>query len=227
MPGSESRSDFLIRLAQKLSQPPGIHAKSEFFNSAVLVLLVPLGGEYHLLFEKRALSIRQGGEVCFPGGEHDPARDADYRATALREAAEETGIPAEAIEILGVLDTIVAPMGTTVDAFVGAAAVGDPAELPVNRREVDYLFTVPFSWFLRNPPERYRVAVELQPSITDERTGRETVLLPSRELGLPERYHRPWNGRPYPVLVYRPGKEVIWGLTARLVWDLVRRMGDG
>ena len=32
------------------------------------------------------------GEIAFPGGKHDPALDADLRATALREAHEEIGL---------------------------------------------------------------------------------------------------------------------------------------
>jgi len=215
--------EFLDNLKRRLPRVPGIHAKEEYFNSVVLVPLVWLDGEYHLLFEKRSADIRQGGEVCFPGGEYDPARDTGLRETALRETAEETGIPPDRIEIIGVMDTMVHPTGVTVDAFVAVARIGGLEELVINPDEVEYVFTVPVSWFGHHPPEVYHADMELRPSCTDEATGREVVLLPARELGLPEKYAKPWGGRRFRILVYRTPRDLVWGITARLVWDLVRR----
>ncbi|HUW64236.1 MAG TPA: CoA pyrophosphatase [Spirochaetia bacterium] len=220
------KRDLLDEIKDKLPKTPGIHGKDEYFNSAVLVLLVPIGGEYHFLFEKRASAIRQGGEICFPGGEYDEKQDADFQETAVRETAEELGITADKLDIIGVLDTMVAPMGTTVDAFVGVARIGNLKELKVNPLEVESIFTVPVSYFLHTLPEGYEVDIEIHPSYFDEETGKEVVLLPARELGLPAKYTEPWHGRRHNILVYRTEKGVIWGITARLVYDLARKITD-
>jgi len=72
----------LENLKKKLPPIPGILGKEEYFNAAVLIPLMMINGEYHFLFEKRAAHIRQGGEVCFPGGEFDPEVDTSFQDTA-------------------------------------------------------------------------------------------------------------------------------------------------
>ncbi len=46
------------------------------------------------------------------------------------------GIAAERIQVLGALDTLIAPMGAVVDAYVGIADIGSLAELRPNADEV-------------------------------------------------------------------------------------------
>lgn len=224
--GSPMSRDFLTRLKERLPKCPGIHGKEEYFNSAVLVLLCLIAGEYHLLFEKRASDIRQGGEICFPGGEHDPFKDADFQTTAVRETTEEIGIPAAQIDIIGVLDTLLTPMGVSVDVFVAVARIAGLEELRINPLEVDYCFTVPLAFFVEAGPLRYQVDVQIHPTYTDEKTGDEVILLPAVELGLPDKYNKPWMARRQNILAYRTEHGVIWGMTARLIWDLARRLSD-
>ena len=50
-----------------------------------------------------------------------------------------------------------------------------------------------------------------------------TTLFPARELGLPERYWRSWQGTNHTVLVYRTDEGTIWGMTAQVVEELVAR----
>ncbi|MDO8550101.1 MAG: CoA pyrophosphatase, partial [Ignavibacteria bacterium] len=54
-------------LKEKLPEYPELIDKEEHFNSSVLIPFVKINSIYHLLFEKRAANIRQGGEVSFPG----------------------------------------------------------------------------------------------------------------------------------------------------------------
>jgi hypothetical protein len=58
----------------------------------------------------------------------------------------------------------------------------------------------------------------------DEETGEETALFPAKELGLPEKYHKPWGNMRHRIYLYDVGQRRIWGLTARLVLDFVRRL---
>lgn len=42
-------------------------------------------------------------------------------------------------------------------------------------------------------PEKHSVQIKIHPSYTDKKTGEEIVLLPSEQLGLPDRYTKPWG----------------------------------
>ena len=80
-------------------------------DAAVLVALY--GDPLTAVFtERRADLRRHAGEISFPGGrQDDPAED--LRTTALREAEEEIGLPADAVEIVGALP----PVGTFVTGY--------------------------------------------------------------------------------------------------------------
>lgn len=212
----------LEKIKKRLPKVPGIQGRDEFLNSVVLVPLVEINGEYCMLFEKRSPNIRQGGEVCFPGGVHDPD-DADLKRTALRETFEEIGIGEDRITILGALDTIVAPVGTIVDGFLGVLNIDSLDDIAINNDEVDYVFTVPLSYFESREPELYHARTFVHPFYTDE-NGRKVTLFPSKELGMPEAYWKPWGGRKYRIYVYRYNNEIIWGMTARFVYDLVNKL---
>lgn len=84
--------------------------------AAVLVALVPRGGEWHILLTKRTDTVEHHkGQISFPGGMIDPG-DADPVATALRETEEEVGIPSSQVRVLGRLDdfyTAVTPFHVT------------------------------------------------------------------------------------------------------------------
>ncbi len=211
----------LDKLKKNLPAIPGIQG-DEYFTSVVLLLLVPVNGEYHILFEKRASSIRQGGEISFPGGMSDES-DSTLEATAIRETAEEVGIAAEKISIVGPLDSVFAPMGAIVNVFVAVADI-EPGEINGNPEEVEKAFLIPVSYFEKNGPETYTVITEVHPSYTDSSTGAEVVLFPAKELGLPERYWNSWGGFRHKVFVYKTDEGTIWGLTARILVDFIKRL---
>lgn len=200
----------------------GINGREEYFNSVVLLLLIPINGEYHIVFEKRAKHIRQGGEVSFPGGKIDPS-DSSKRHTALRETEEELGIPASKIDILGQMDTVIAPYGVIIDVFVGIANI-NLNEIKINTEEVEYFFTMPISFFQKNSPEEYEVHTHVHPTIVDPKTQVEIELFPTAALGLPPRYHKPWGDFKMKVYVYTTKEEIIWGITARIVKDFTEKI---
>lgn len=210
-------------LKHKLPVIPGINGKEEYFNSAVLVLLMLVNQEFHFVFEKRAANIRQGGEICFPGGKFDPALDADLRHTAIRETVEELGVTSDKISIIGNLDTVVATMGATVDAFLGVIDISGLDDLQINPAEVEKIFSIPVSFFEDNEPEAYKVNVTVHPSYINE-AGEEVISFPAKELGLPERYTKPWGNVMGNVFVYRVEGATIWGMTARLIRDVVAKL---
>ncbi len=214
---------FFKRLKEVLPEVPGIQGKDNYFNSAVLILLLELEGEYHIIFEKRATNISQGGEICLPGGKFDPAVDDNYLDTACRETKEELGILRKNIKVIGQLDTLIANMEVTVDAFVALLEGINLDELKLNNLEVDKVFTVPLSYFENNSPDKYQLRLEVQPSYINS-AGEEKVLFPAKELGLPKRYHQPWGGRLQTVYLYQYQQEVIWGITAELIYDLINRL---
>ncbi len=209
----------------RLPKQPGIQGKERFFKSAVLLPLLFRQDECFVLFQKRAHHIRQGGEVSFPGGRYDPELDRSYEETALRETIEELGITREQITLLGALDVVVSPQGAIVAPFVGVLQVDDVDGLAFDRNEVEKVFLRPLSYFEQTVPDRYSVRVEIQGSYVDD-DGHEQVLLPAKELGLPERYFRSWGGKCYHVLVYPEGEDIIWGITAGIMRDFILRLQD-
>lgn len=215
----------LENITLALTNSPEILGKDKYFNSAVLVPLVEIDDNFHFLFEKRANHIRQGGEVSFPGGEFDQKKDQGLRHTAIRETSEELGLQSQKIKIIGKLGTLVAPMGLTVDAFVGVVSIKSLDEIIIDKNEVEKVFLVPVDHFLRQKPEEYTVKLEVHPSYTDD-NGKKVELLPVQRLGLPARYSKPWKNGFHRILVYNSPEEVIWGITAEIVFELCKMINS-
>lgn len=191
----------------------------------MLVPLVEIDNKFHFLFEKRANHIRQGGEVSFPGGEFDNKKDQGLRHTALRETSEELGLPTDKIKIIGKIGTLVAPMGITVDAFVGVLSINNLDNLSIDKNEVEKVFLVSVEHFLKRKPEEYSVKLEVHPSYTNE-NGKKIELLPVQKLGLPSRYSKPWKNGVHRILVYDSTEEIIWGITAEIVYELCKMINS-
>ncbi|NOZ12975.1 MAG: CoA pyrophosphatase [Acidobacteria bacterium] len=219
----EGNTAFLEFLKEKLKRNPGLNGRDAFIRSAVLALLAEFDGEFHLVFQKRNPNIRQGDEISFPGGRISKRRDSDVVETALRETEEEMGISRERISVLGRLDYVIAPTGNLVDVVAGFADVASLSDFRPNADEVSRIFSVPLTCFRDNPPEIYFLQLQAAPELIHENGERE-VLFPAKALGLPPRYHRTWPGARLPVFVYRFEGEVIWGITARIVFDLTTRL---
>jgi 8-oxo-dGTP pyrophosphatase MutT (NUDIX family) len=212
-------------LQYNLSAQPGLLGREDYRSAAVLMLLMLRDGEYHFVLEERHPEIRQGGEISFPGGQFDLGRDVDTGQTAIRETVEELGIPEERLSVVGALGTLVnAAAGMTVDAYVGVGMFQDLDELQINDSEVKSVFAVPVSGFERSSPEEYHTLVQVHPTCVDESTGQERILLPAEQLGLPERYTRPWGTTQHRVLVYHIDGYMVWGTTARLIYEMIRRL---
>lgn len=89
-------------------------------NAAVLVPLYVESGELHAVLTRRQSDMRRhAGEISFPGGRAEEGEH-DLRTTALREAEEEIGLAADAVELLGALQ----PTPTVVTGYVIYPFVG-------------------------------------------------------------------------------------------------------
>lgn len=217
-------SNDLDTLRKSFAKAADINGRDEFLNSSVLVPLILIHGEYHLIFQKRSKNISQPGEICFPGGRIDPKIDNNSLETALRETDEEFGIKKEKISVLGRLNSVYSPVGLMVDGYLGVVDIKSLSEIQINHSEVEYIFSVPVSFFENKRPEKYHVQIKAHPYITDE-NGKENVLLPSKQLKLPEVYSKAWGNSTYGIYVYKYKEEIIWGLTARLIVDAIERIG--
>lgn len=107
-----------------------------------LVLILRSGGFNH-----------HAGQAAFPGGRHDPDRDASLLATALREAEEEIGLARCDVSVLGALpERRTLSSRYSVTPFVGRI----PARYPFHAdpREVDAIFSAPLARFALEAPRR-------------------------------------------------------------------------
>ena len=125
-------------LRNRLQQPlPGLAAQERMMGrvismpvkvpdnarpSAVLCMLFPIDNDLHvLLMKRREDKTAHSGQVSFPGGSYEKT-DADYKATALREAQEEVGIVSSEVDILGALTSLYIPVSNfNVYPYVGFA----------------------------------------------------------------------------------------------------------
>lgn len=212
----------LKKLVSNLPKYPNILGRDRFFNSAVLIPLIKIKGEYHLLFQKRAASIRQGGDICFPGGGFEIGIDKNFKDTALRETYEELGIKKKDIKILGQLDTYVAPIGAIIEPFVAKVKKKAYKNMKIDYNEVEKTLLIPISFFKDNEPIEYTLRHEVQPFKIDE-NGNKEIFFPVEELGLPDTYKKPWGNKRHKVWVYKYENEVIWGITSVLIRDVIEK----
>ena len=105
-----------------VSRPNGKPAPENALNAAVLILLFPKNGAWHIAFTQRASKYahdKHKGQMSFPGGKMEDS-DVDHIAGALRETEEEIGVPRTEIKALGQLT----PMYIPVSNFVVQPVVG-------------------------------------------------------------------------------------------------------
>ena len=119
--------------------------------AAVLVPWFARGGEDFVLFTVRRADLRQhAGQISFPGGMR--TGDEGPVACALRESAEEVGMPVDQVTVLGGLPPRVSSSGILV--HVAVARIPDPALLRIDPNEVERLLAIP--WALLRDGARWR-----------------------------------------------------------------------
>lgn len=123
-------------------RPMPQHVPEHARPGAVLCLLFPLNDEPHVLLMKRMEdNTAHSGQVSFPGGSYEPS-DADYRATALREAQEEVGILSSEVEILSALTSLYIPV-SNFNVYPYLAWAPNRPVYNLSHKEVKYVLELP------------------------------------------------------------------------------------
>lgn len=203
-------ADFdLMKIKAKLQNksPMPVDVKNRF---SVMIPLIKRKGEIHLLFEKRALTLRnQPGEISFPGGRIE--KNESPRDAAIRETCEELLIGDGDLEIYSEGDFLVNPYAAIIYTFIGEIKK-DFFEISPSKDEVERIFTVPLKFFMGNSPKSYSLNLKV-----------------NRSEDFP--YHLIPNGENYKfkrgreeVLFYDYKGEIIWGFTAKMARRFVERI---
>ena len=126
--------------------------------SVLFPIVVRESGLSVLLTQRTAHLKDHPGQISFPGGRVEP-EDSSPAHTALREAAEEIGLSAAHVEVLGCLPEYLTVTGFRITPVV--AVVTPPFDLNPEPEEVAEVFEVPFA-FLMDPANHQRHCLNYQ-----------------------------------------------------------------
>lgn len=192
-----------IRLQNREPKPEG-----DYKLFSILVPIVKVKDELHLLFEIRSEKLKtQPKEICFPGGRIE--KDETPMTCAIRETCEELNLTSEQIHILGPLDYLVLPYNFILYPFLGILENVDADNVDFNKDEVGSIFTVPVNFFMTTEPLKHSIDVQ---TYVDES-------FPFHMIQNGEEYH--WKKGRYPVYFYAYQNHIIWGITARIIKNMV------
>ncbi|MBI5164692.1 MAG: CoA pyrophosphatase, partial [Magnetospirillum sp.] len=127
--------------------PEGATLDAPARPAAVLVPLVEREHALTVLLTRRTEHLyHHPGQVSFPGGRLEDSDGGDAVACALRETAEEIGLAAVHVTVLGRLDDLVTGTGFVITPVV--AMVTPPFSLALDAFEVADVFEVPLDFVL-------------------------------------------------------------------------------
>ncbi len=183
-----------------------------FRGAAVLVPLLARAAGPTVLFTRRTeLVPHHKGEISFPGGGREAEEGAV--AAALREAEEEVGLPASSVEVLGTLDDVPSIARYVVTPVV--AAVREPPErFAAQAFEVLEPFELPLASLL--DPATRRASLWDPARLPPEAAAAVASTVPFEEVDAATGFWRVWS-------FHADASRVVWGLTARILADLVDR----
>ena len=172
---------------------------------AVLVSLISTESGDAFLMEVRSDNIRQGGEICFPGGKIESGETpAD---AAVREACEELGISPGEVELMPGINETTTVSGRKVYVLAARLDIEGINHLQLSEGEVAEVFLLPCEWIKDNPP----VCFDLDSAEADT--------LPEILRGYLSSYNSyKSKGKSY---YWEYGGHGIWGLTASILKEYV------
>jgi 8-oxo-dGTP pyrophosphatase MutT (NUDIX family) len=164
-------------------------------NAGVLALFFEENGEARVVFTRRSSGLRtHQGQVSFPGGRLDEGEDAV--AAALREAFEEVDLDPCLVTTVGWLHPLVTMVSASFILPVLGTVDGRPHLTP-NPSEVERIFDV-------------SLAELADPAIFHEERWR-----------IPGRVIAGSDDNSFPVWFFEVSGELIWGATARMLYELL------
>jgi 8-oxo-dGTP pyrophosphatase MutT (NUDIX family) len=210
-----ARARIRAALAERSPRPLAV---SGFRHAAVLIPVLARPAGPTLLFTRRAETVpHHRGEISFPGGRLE-AGEGPVQA-ALREAAEEVALAPAAAEVLGVLDDRPSVARFVVTPVVAAVPAPPDAFAP-QAGEVAEHFELPLSALLE-PAHRH---ARLWDPAGLPAWIREVIA----EAGVPLEDVDPETGHWRVWSFHADETRVVWGLTARILADLLdRAFGPG
>lgn len=177
----------------------------KYKKSAVMILLTEENGEIYILFEKRAITLkRQPGDICFPGGSLE--KNEEPIETAIRETMEELNVQKSDIEIIGNMDYMITPYFTIIYPFVGKLNTNI---INPSKEEVDHVFKVPLSYFIKNEPKCYKGYITQK--------FKEDFPFHLIEGGKKYKFSKGYINQYF----YNYKNYIIWGFTARIIKSFI------
>jgi 8-oxo-dGTP pyrophosphatase MutT (NUDIX family) len=138
-------------IEQVKAHEPRVLGLDKLASAAVLIAITDqLEPEVILTLRSSEMPTHKG-EVAFPGGKVEDS-DADFTATALREAHEEIGLSPDSVIVIGELDQVVSRYGFLVTPVLGI--VPENVTLTEESGEIDSVFRVPLKFFLDGQPDQ-------------------------------------------------------------------------
>jgi 8-oxo-dGTP pyrophosphatase MutT (NUDIX family) len=120
-------------------------------KAAVLILLYTSSPHYYTILTRRTDQVNtHKGQISFPGGRKEPSEQIEQ--TAIREMAEELGIPSSSYRILGELTPLYVPPTNFCIYPLVAGMEGRPAINP-SSDEIDEVLEIPLCNLL-NPQNK-------------------------------------------------------------------------
>ena len=118
-------------------------------RASVAILMVDIDNETNILFQVRALHMRnQPGDISLPGGKIE--NDENPRETIEREVCEELGLSRSDFEIVESLDLLITHYGLIIHPFLGY--IKNLSNIKFNKDEVDHIFWVPIKDLINSNP---------------------------------------------------------------------------
>lgn len=184
---------------------PYINGWQKCKRASVTIPIVMLNDTAYILFEVRSKNLStQPSEVCFPGGKMDEGESA--LNTAIRETCEELGVTPNDFKVISALDLFVSPFNVIIHPFL--IHLYNIDNININSSEVEKTFLVPLDYLLNKEPELYINKVNITPS---DRFPYDII---------PNKNYTFSTGS-YEILFYTYKDYVIWGLTAKILYNFL------
>ena len=188
---------------------PDISDSENYMKSSVLIPIIISNDSLSLLFEIRSENLKkQPNEICFPGGKIEEGEDG--LTAAIRETTEELCLAAEKIDIIGVSNTLVTPFNSIIYTNIGILR----DYRGTFNNEVREIFTVPLTFLMTHKPLCHYINVNMQPKED----------FPFHLIQNGKDYS--WGKGKYPVYFYIYENKIIWGITARIIYDFISLIKD-